>query len=206
MKNYYDILGVDKSDDADKIKRAYRKLAHLHHPDKDGGNEAKFKEINEAYQVLSNPEKRAHYDQFGSTDNPFGNSNNSANAGGWQNSSDFGGGFYAQGESASGWGNIGDIFETVFGQAFAQVQTEININLTTAVLGEKIELQTSNGEKIVLDLPPNTQDGTTFRFRGKGQTFKRGRGDLLVTVRIQLPKKMNRQQREIFEKLRDAGL
>lgn len=64
-KDYYSTLGVDRSASADEMKRAYRKLALQHHPDKPTGNEEKFKEINEAYQVLSDPEKRAQYDQFG---------------------------------------------------------------------------------------------------------------------------------------------
>ncbi len=69
MKNYYKILGVSKSASQDEIKRAFHKLAHQHHPNK-GGDEKKFKEINEAYQVLSNKEKRKQYDQFGSTEGP----------------------------------------------------------------------------------------------------------------------------------------
>lgn len=64
-KDYYDILGVSKDANAQEIKTAFRKKAHEHHPDK-GGDEAKFKEINEAYQILNNPEKRQQYDQFGS--------------------------------------------------------------------------------------------------------------------------------------------
>ncbi len=65
MKDYYQVLEVDKSASLEEIKRAYRKLAHKYHPDKKGGNEKKFKEINEAYQVLGNKEKRAQYDRFG---------------------------------------------------------------------------------------------------------------------------------------------
>ncbi len=65
-KDYYSVLGVDKNASQDEIKKAFRKKAHEHHPDK-GGNEQKFNEINEAYQVLGKPEKRAQYDQFGST-------------------------------------------------------------------------------------------------------------------------------------------
>lgn len=64
-KDYYDILGVSKGASDDDIKKAYRKLAHQHHPDKAGGEEAKFKEVNEAYQVLSHKEKRAQYDAYG---------------------------------------------------------------------------------------------------------------------------------------------
>lgn len=65
-KDYYNILGVSRNASDEEIKKAYRKLAHKHHPDKAGGNEAKFKEINEAYQVLSDKKKRSQYDQFGS--------------------------------------------------------------------------------------------------------------------------------------------
>ncbi|MEA2065274.1 MAG: molecular chaperone DnaJ [Patescibacteria group bacterium] len=67
QKDYYNILGVNKSSSADEIKKAFRKLAHKYHPDKKGGDETKFKEINEAYQVLSNPQKKQQYDQFGQT-------------------------------------------------------------------------------------------------------------------------------------------
>jgi len=63
-KDYYQILGVSRSASSDDIKKAYYKLAHKHHPDK-GGDENKFKEINEAYQVLSNREKKEQYDKFG---------------------------------------------------------------------------------------------------------------------------------------------
>jgi len=199
-KDYYKILGVSKNASEKEIKQAYRKLAHQHHPDKVGAiGEEKFKEINEAYQVLSDSQKRARYDQFGTAD-----------TNGWD-------GFSAQGGRASGWdprdfggfgfsGGLGDIFENIFGQAFSQVQTELSITLTQAVLGAEIELQTTYGEKINLRIPEGTQDGQTFRFRGKGQPFKRGRGDLLITVRVQLPRRFSREQKELLEKLRDLGL
>ncbi|HVZ11220.1 MAG TPA: DnaJ domain-containing protein [Candidatus Paceibacterota bacterium] len=64
-KDYYNILGVPRTASQDEIKKAYRKLAHEHHPDKKHGDEAKFKEVNEAYQVLSDPKKRSQYDNFG---------------------------------------------------------------------------------------------------------------------------------------------
>ncbi len=78
MTDPYTTLGVSKDASAEEIKKAYRKLAHQHHPDKKGGDEAKFKEINEAYQILSDPDKKARYDRFGDTGaggmggNPFG--------------------------------------------------------------------------------------------------------------------------------------
>lgn len=92
----YTTLGVSKNASADEVKKAYRKLAHQYHPDKKGGNEAKFKEINEAYQILSDPDKKARYDQFGhaGTNGGFG-------AGG------FGGGQY---QDFSGFENIFDMF------------------------------------------------------------------------------------------------
>src|SRR5580700_11293202 len=80
MKDYYTILGVQKTASEDEIKKAYRKLAHQYHPDKAGGDEKKFKEINEAYQVLSDKNKRAQYDRFGTAD-PMGGFGG-ANAGG----------------------------------------------------------------------------------------------------------------------------
>lgn len=74
-KNYYDILGVSSSASPDEIKRAYRKLAQKFHPDvnKDAGAEAMMKSVNEAYETLGNPDKRAHYDRFGSSQGPTSN-------------------------------------------------------------------------------------------------------------------------------------
>ena len=66
-KDYYNILGVERNASPDDIKRAFRRLAHEHHPDKPSGNDEKFKEVNEAYQVLSDAEKRGQYDQYGQT-------------------------------------------------------------------------------------------------------------------------------------------
>ena len=65
MKDYYQVLGVDKKATKDEIKKAFRKLAHTYHPDKKGGDEAKFKEASEAYAVLSDDKKRAEYDAYG---------------------------------------------------------------------------------------------------------------------------------------------
>ena len=96
-KDYYQTLGVGRDASATEIKKAYRKLAHQHHPDKNGGEDKQFVEINEAYEVLSDPQKRQRYDQFGSAD---------AGAGGF----DF------QGFGGQGAG-FGDIFDMFFGGA-----------------------------------------------------------------------------------------
>lgn len=109
-KNYYEILGVEKGASDDEIKKAYRKLAHQHHPDKQGGDEAKFKEINEAYQVLSDKEKRSQYDQFGST---FEQAGGGAGGFGGFDFSGFGGGANANGFNFEG--DLGDLFGDIFG-------------------------------------------------------------------------------------------
>lgn len=208
-KDYYQILGVSKNANQDEIKRAYRRLAHQYHPDKNSSHAdgAKFKEINEAYQVLNNPQKRTQYDQFGTVDG-FDWNGFSAQGGpapGWD-FRDFGG-FGRQSSGFSfNFGGVGDIFEDLFSGAFSQIQTQVEIPLTSALLGEKMTLQTSSGENIELNIPPGTQDDTTFRFRGKGGQTRRGRGDLLVTIRVKLPKRLTREQKELLEELKRMGL
>ncbi len=110
-KDYYKILGVERSASEEEIKKAYRKLAHQHHPDKTGGEDARFKEINEAYQVLSDKVKRANYDQFGSAEGfaGFPGGGGQGWPGGWDFNQGFGG-FNAQYDM----GDLGDIFESFF--------------------------------------------------------------------------------------------
>src|SRR3989344_5776003 len=120
-KDYYKVLGISKESSDEDIKKAYRKLAHQYHPDKNGGDDKKFKEINEAHQVLANKEKRAQYDRFGRVFDGDGG----FSAGGDGNP--FGGGFSAQGGPSSGWDfrnfsdgfefgfdNVSDIFDAFF--------------------------------------------------------------------------------------------
>jgi len=115
MKNYYEILGVTKTADKEEIKKAFRKLAHKYHPDKSGGNDAKFKEISEAYSILSDDKKRAEYDTYGRV---FQNGPTGGGAGGF-NPQDFGFDFSGFGNGEGGQGfqdfDIGDIFSEFFG-------------------------------------------------------------------------------------------
>ena len=145
--DFYNILGVSKGASDDEIKKAYRKLAHKHHPDKPGGDEAKFKEINEAYQVLSDRSKRQQYDQFGQT---FQGGGAGQGAGGFDFSGfqGFGGG---QGFDFDFGGNgFEDIFSDIFsggdrttrrkprGQ---DIQVDIEINFEEMVKGAKKEIR-----------------------------------------------------------------
>lgn len=120
-KNYYEILGVAKGASDDEIKKAYRKMAHQHHPDKKGGDEAKFKEVNEAYQVLSDKSKRAQYDQFGQTFDQGGRGGYGGQQGGFggfdfSGFQGFGGQQNGQGfEFDFGGGGFEDIFSDIFG-------------------------------------------------------------------------------------------
>jgi len=163
-KDYYKILGVNKTASQDEIKRAFRKLAHQHHPDKAGGNEQKFKEINEAYQVLSNSQKRQQYDQFGST---FEQARSQGGFGGFN---DFASAFRNSGGASFdfGAGDLGDIFGDLFGfggnrsrgragsaSSGADIEAEITIDFREAVFGSE--------KTITL-----TKDETCSRCQGSG--------------------------------------
>ncbi|MFA6587907.1 MAG: molecular chaperone DnaJ [Patescibacteria group bacterium] len=139
-KDYYDILGVSKSASEDEIKKAFRKKAHELHPDKAHGDEAKFKEANEAYQVLSNKEKRNQYDQYGQTFDQASRQGG-APAGGF-------GGFDPSGfqQGNVDFGDLGDIFGDIFGfgggrskrsraKGGRDIQADLNLSFREAVFG-----------------------------------------------------------------------
>jgi molecular chaperone DnaJ len=123
-KDYYKILEVERSASQDDIKKSFRRLAHQYHPDKNSGNDGKFKEINEAYQILGNEEKRKQYDQFGTT---FDNAGAGAGGQGPFGAGFDWSGFARQGNGQQGFGgadnvnfdfsNLGDIFGDIFGQS-----------------------------------------------------------------------------------------
>ncbi len=141
-KDYYEILGVNKSASRDEIKKAFYKLAHKYHPDKKEGNETKFKQVNEAYQVLSDESKRSKYDQFGSGFEGF--SAEGGPASGWEGF-DFSD-FSAQGGSAFGgdFGNLNDIFSDFFTGGMGErvqarrgrdISTEVQISFSDSIFG-----------------------------------------------------------------------
>ncbi len=155
-KDYYNILGVGKDASDDEIKKAYRKLAHKYHPDKAGGEEAKFKEVNEAYQVLSDKEKRSQYDQFGQT---FEQAQSQGGFGGFEGFRDFSSfaeGFdfnFGSGSRGGGFSGFEDIFGDIFSQAgFGRgtrrtrvrgedIQVDVEITFTEMAHGMEKELE-----------------------------------------------------------------
>ena len=139
-RDYYEVLGIGKDASADEIKKAFRRLAVQHHPDKEGGDEAKFKEVNEAYEVLKDPSKRQRYDQFGHA----GVGGASSGPGG-----DPFGGFNSQNINFD-FGNLGDIFGSFFGGGPQQrgrtqnrgrdVEASITLSFEEAVFGHEAEI------------------------------------------------------------------
>jgi molecular chaperone DnaJ len=137
MKDYYKILGIDKSATKDEIKKAFHKMAHAHHPDKNGGDDTKFKEANEAYQILSDDKKKQQYDTYGSAD--FSGAGGSYGGfGGFQN-----GGFDINFEDLGGFG---DMFGDLFGggrsnrsrtQKGSDLETSIRISFKDSVFGKE---------------------------------------------------------------------
>ncbi|MBI5370384.1 molecular chaperone DnaJ [Candidatus Uhrbacteria bacterium] len=134
-KDYYALLGVSKSASAEEIKQAFRKLAHKYHPDKAGGDEAKFKEINEAYQVLSDPKKRTQYDQFGSA---------AFEQGGFGGAGQGFGGFDFSGfQGGAGFEDLGEMFGDLFGGGGRRsrsprgndIQVDVQISFRDTVFG-----------------------------------------------------------------------
>ncbi len=146
--DYYQTLGVEKSATDEEIKRAFRRAAHKHHPDKQGGDEQKFKEANEAYQVLSDKQKRAQYDQFGQTFEGAGPGGPSAGAyGGFP----FGAGYGGAGGAGFNAEDLGDLFGDLFGmgrrsrgrvrQRGDDIQLRLTLDFTEAAFGANKELE-----------------------------------------------------------------
>lgn len=197
-RDYYEVLGVAKGASDDEIKKAFRKLAIKYHPDKNPGDKAaeeKFKEINEAYSVLSDKTKRSRYDQFGH-----------AGVGGDGGGDPFAGFRGANGQSFNfdfGGGGFEDILGSIFGfgggfrgaRRGRDFRTSITIDFEEAIFGATKTISV-DGNQTKLKIPAGIYDGQSIRLAGKGgeaPTADGQRGDLYVEVRVRAHKHLTRE-------------
>lgn len=190
--DYYKILGIKRDATQEEIKKAYRRLAKKFHPDlnkDDPQAKSRFQEINEANEVLSDPEKRRRYDEYGEN---------------WKQSEDFGTGSNSNGNSWSyGFGGFGqgdrsengfsDFFEQLFGKGFknrginrgADIQATLQLTLQEAAVTHR-QTFIVNGEKIAITVPAGIADGQRIRLQKRGEAGIDGgeRGDLYITFHI----------------------
>jgi curved DNA-binding protein len=286
-KDYYNILGVNRSASEAEIKQAYRKLARQHHPDVNPGDksaEERFKQINEAYEVLSDKEKRRKYDKYGDQWQYADQFEKAQRQQGWDFSQggqrvyfseeDIGSifddlfrGFGTRagrpqprrgrdiefplevtleeaysgttrtlsmadgkrlevkipagvkdgsrvrisGKGAEGYGGAkGDLYlvtsvrpHRTFRRHGDDLYTDVSVPLTVAVLGGEVKVNTPKGSKLSLKIPPETQNGRSFRLKGQGMPHlgNSTKGDLLARVKVVLPTKLTDEEKELFQKL-----
>ena len=205
-RDYYDILGVSKTASDDELKKAYRKMAMEHHPDmvKDGDKKAhedRFKEINEAYQVLSDPQKRKMYDAYGHS---AGGPQGFPGAGAGGASGQWGPFTYTYSSNTGGQNPFGDVdpfevFQDFFGfRGFGgqrqprrgkNLSYQLEIDFVDAVKGAQKSIKVETGE-ITIKIPQGARDGTELRFAGRGLPGPNGTpsGDLFITLRVPTPR------------------
>ncbi len=217
-KDYYQILGVNKNASKDEIKKAFYKLAHKYHPDKKDGNELKFKEVNEAYQVLSDDNKRAKYDQFGSGFENMGQGGFGGGRGGFEGFDFNGAGGFGNGGVEFDFGNLNDIFSDFFGGQMGgfrtnrtprgrDMQTEINISVVDSILGVEKKMVLGGQKEITIKIPAGIHNGQTLKMTGYGEEIKNGKsGDLFIKINIKFPSKISKKARELLEELKKEGI
>src|SRR6218665_90642 len=200
--NFYSILGIGRTASADEIKKAFRKLAVKYHPDKnqgDKGAEEKFKELNEAYEVLSDPDKRKKYDQFGENWNKMGEQQGNGTGGYHYQGAPGGQRFHFEGDTSDffgdGEGDYSNLFENFFRSGGRQggskssrardIRGGITISLEDAFHGAAKVFEV-NGQKIRIQLKPGAYDGLEIKLAGKGNPAgKNGKpGDLYLVIQV----------------------
>jgi DnaJ-class molecular chaperone len=189
-RDYYEVLGVGRDANRAEVKTAFRKLARELHPDvnaHDPEAEEKFKEAAEAYEVLSDPERRRAYDAYG----PDG---------------------LRRGPQAAGFGSVEDIFQAFFGGVGFEMRRgpmrgqdllhQAEISAVEAMLGTTIRVPTQEGEREI-ELPAGLQPGAQLALRGHGMLGSNGGppGDLVIVVQVIVPSDLSEEQRELAEKL-----
>lgn len=189
----YETLGVSKNASTDEIKKAYRRLARKYHPDinKEKNAEEKFKEINAAYEILSDEKKRAQYDQYG--DNIFGGQSfhdfsRGAGAGGINLdeifSQFFGGGTRSRGFSSKGFAGFGGRGFGDFDEEDLDLSANISIPFETGILGGEHTIYFNNAP-IKIKIPYGIKSGEKLRIRGKGKKAYGKTGDLIIKVKLE---------------------
>ncbi len=182
-KDLYKILGVSKNDKPDAVKKAYRKLAKDLHPDKTKGDkklEDRFKEVSEAYEVLSDEKKRAEYDEMRDA-----YKSGRIPQGGPQSGYQSGGNF----QDIFGGGNPNDIFSTLFGggrrgpSKGQDLQTETTISFRDSIFGREINLRLSD-QTVTTRVPAGIKDGAKIKLKGRGAPGQGGPGDLFITINV----------------------
>ena len=220
--DYYKILGVDKTIPQKDVKKAYLKRAKQFHPDlhpDDPKAQAKFQALQEAYNVISDPEKRKKYDQYGEQwkqaeqfqgfgggaggGNPFGGFDFSGFGSGGGGFSDFFENLFGRkGQQGGGFGGFQGFGNSSARTSTGEMSATVTIDLYTALLGGEVILSLSNGQKVKMKVKPETQPGTKVRLRGKG--YDRGDGtfgDLVITYQVKLPTNLTEQQRQLLRQM-----
>jgi DnaJ-class molecular chaperone len=195
-RDYYEVLGVGRGASEREVKQAFRKLARELHPDvndHDPAAEEKFKAAAEAYEVLSDPERRATYDRFG---------HEGLRSGGFP--------------PGGGFATVEDIFQAFFGNAFGfevrrgpvrgqDLMHAIELSAVQAMLGASVKIPSHEGEREI-ELPAGVQHGVQFALRGHGLPGSNGGppGDLRIVVHVVVPTDLSEEQRELAERLEES--
>lgn len=211
--DYYKILGVKKDIPQDEVRAAYRKRAKQFHPDlhpNDPKAKAKFQALSEAYDVISDPDKRAKYDKYGEQ---WRNADTFEQSGGGEQ------GFNNYNTAFDGFdfngmgGGFSSFFQDLFGggarggfkrgttyrkPAPQEREVELSIDIYTALLGGEVVVMLPEGRKIKLKVKPYTQDGTKVKIKGKTNSV-----DTILTYRVKLPTSLTENQKEHLRKMRD---
>lgn len=221
--NFYQTLGVNKSATTDEIKKAYRKQAMKYHPDRNKGDksaETKFKELNEAYGTLSDPQKKQQYDTFGSTwGNPFGGAGWSwyshAGSGGFE---DMFSQFWWAGQD-TGWANFNfeDLFWGWWGfwwntqRKSRERQEPVSLDFEKTyevpifdlILWCKIEVKGVYGKIVKLKIPPSTKPWVKFRVKDLGKSEGTKKWNLIVKIEAVMPKNISEVDMSMLERIRE---
>ncbi len=207
-KSLYETLEVNENASTDEIKKAYRKLARKYHPDvnKEKDAEDKFKEINAAYEVLSDPQKKQQYDQFG--DSMFGGQNFHDFARGQGAGVDldeilrqmFGeaSGFSSSGFSQGGFRGFGGFGQSGFSEPDLDTQAQITIAFDVSILGGKQHISLNN-DSFDIKIPEGIKDGQKIRAKGKGKSYNGQRGDMIIKINVSSSPEYERDENTLIK-------